>query len=150
MRVCFVQTNMTPAVAQDLRTRREAVIEAHIRAEAVEHNVEATLATFREPSYFVPAVGGAVNGAAAVGSLLRVLLTAFPDFWVERKASHYAEDSVIVEVRFGGTHIGEWAGIPATGKSMAVDACCIFVFDGADLLCEKVYFDQATVLAQLR
>ncbi len=32
---------------------------------------------------------------------------------------------------------------------MQVQAVCIFVFEGADLVCEKVYFDHATVLRQL-
>jgi steroid delta-isomerase-like uncharacterized protein len=141
---------MTPVIAHDPRTRREAVIDAHIRAEAIDHNVDATLATFREPGYYVPAMGGAVNGAAAVSRLLSDLLRAFPDFRVERKATYHSEDAVIIEVQFGGTHMGEWVGIAASGKPMSVDACCIFVFDGADLLCEKIYFDHATVLAQLR
>lgn len=141
---------MTPALAQDLRVRREAVVEAHIQAEAVHHDVAATLATFKSPSYYVPAVGGGIDGADAVGGLLSTLLQAFPDFWVERNKTYHADDAVIVELRFGGTHRGEWAGIAATGKSMAVEAACIFTFDGADLLCERVYFDHATVLAQLQ
>ena len=145
-----VLEDMTPAIAQDLRTRREAVVDAHIRAEAVDHSVAATLATFRSPSYYVPAVGGVVDGADAVGGLLGQLFQAFPDFWVERKVTYHADDAVILEIRFGGTHRGEWAGIPATGKAMAVEAACVFEFDGADLLCEKVYFDHATVLRQIQ
>ena len=32
---------------------------------------------------------------------------------------------------------------------MEVQSALIFVFDDADLVCEKVYFDHATVLRQL-
>jgi len=32
---------------------------------------------------------------------------------------------------------------------MEVQAACIFVFEGDLLVCEKVYFDHATVLRQL-
>lgn len=57
--------------------------------------------------------------------------------------------AVIVECTFGGTHRGPWAGIPATGKPMEVQSALIFVFEGDRLICEKVYFDHATILNQL-
>jgi predicted ester cyclase len=56
---------------------------------------------------------------------------------------------VIVECRFGGTHKGVWAGIEPTGNRMEVKAALIFVFEGDDLVCEKVYFDHSTILRQL-
>ena len=131
-----------------LRARRDAVVDAHVAAE-VEHDVTAALATFHHPRYEVPAMGGVIDGGEAVQGLLATLLTAFPDFWVDRIATRHADDAVIVECRLGGTHRGPWAGIEATGKQMAVQAACIFLFDGEKLVCEKVYFDHATVLRQL-
>ena len=133
----------------DLRTRRDAVVKAHIEAEAIHHNVAEALATFHHPRYEVPAMGGVVDGGDAVHGLLTQLLGAFPDFWLEQTAVHHADSAVIVECRFGGTHCGPWAGIPATGKPMEVQAACIFVFEGDRLICEKVFFDHATVLRQL-
>src|SRR5262249_10498233 len=44
-----------------LRARREAVVRAHIEAEAVHHDVAAALATFKHPKYDVPALGGVVD-----------------------------------------------------------------------------------------
>jgi len=35
------------------------------------------------------------------------------------------------------------------GKPMEVQAVLIFVFEGEDLVCEKVYFDHGTVLRQI-
>jgi hypothetical protein len=32
---------------------------------------------------------------------------------------------------------------------MEVQSACIFVFEGENLMCEKVYFDHATILRQL-
>lgn len=77
------------------------------------------------------------------------LLGAFPDFWLNRLARYHSDDAVIVEVRFGGTHRGVWAGIAPTGNRMEVQSACIFVFEGDNLVCEKVYFDHATILRQL-
>src|SRR5580693_5776959 len=111
---------MTTVTTQDLRTRRDAVVQAHIDAETVQHDVAAALATFHHARYEVPAMGAVVDGGDAVHGLLTQLLTAFPDFWLEQIAVHHADDAVVVECRFGGTHRGPWAGIAATGKPMEV------------------------------
>lgn len=132
-----------------IRDRREAIVNAHIEAEAVTHDVAATVATFRHPRYEVPALGVAVDGAEAVHGLVSGLLAAFPDFYLHKMALHHADDAVIVEVRFGGTQRGIWAGIPPTGKKMEVQSVLIFVFEDDNLVCEKVYFDHATILRQL-
>lgn len=131
------------------RARREQIVDAHIHAETATHDIQAALASFSHPRYEVPAFGAIADGAEAVEGLLGQLLGAFPDFWLQRIATHHADDAVIVECKFGGTHRGEWAGIAPTGRSMAVQAACVFVFEGEDLVCEKVYFDQGTVLRQL-
>lgn len=139
------------AVATDtLKQRREAIVDSHIQAETVQHDIPAVLATFHHPRYEVPAMNAVVDGENEVQGLLTGLLNAFPDFWLERMTTRHAEDAIILECRFGGTHKGVWAGIPSTGKAMAVQAVCIFVFEGEELVCEKVYFDHATVLSQLR
>jgi hypothetical protein len=137
------------AETTNLRARREAIVNAHIEAEAVTHDVGATVATFQHPRYEVPALGVIVDGAEGVGGLVGGLLAAFPDFYLNQIALHHADDAVIVEVRFGGTHGGNWAGFEATGKKMDVQAALIFVFEGEDLVCEKVYFDHATILRQI-
>jgi hypothetical protein len=136
---------MTNTDTSDLRTRREAVVNAHIEAETVTHDVAAALATFHHPRYEVPAVGAIADGGEAVEGLLG----AFPDFWLNRLATYHADDAVIVECKFGGTHRGTWAGIAPTGNQMEVQSACIFVFEGENLVCEKVYFDHATILRQL-
>jgi len=140
---------MTTETKEDLRARRDAVVKAHIDAETIQHDVAAALATFHHPRYEVPAMGAVVDGGEAVHGLLTQLLGAFPDFWLERIAVHHADYAVIVECRFGGTHRGPWAGIAATGNPIEVQAACIFVFEGDRLMCEKVYFDHATILRQL-
>jgi len=140
---------MANQTMENLRARRDAVVKAHIDAETILHDAAAALATFHHPRYEVPAMGAVVDGGDAVHGLLTQLLGAFPDFWLEQIAVHHADNAVIVECRFGGTHHGPWAGIPATGSRMEVQAACIFVFEGDRLVCEKVYFDHATVLRQL-
>jgi hypothetical protein len=140
---------LATTAAPGLRAQREAIVNAHIEAEAVTHSPAATVATFRHPRYEIPALAPVVDGAEAVNGLITGLLAAFPDFYLNKLALHHADDSVIVEARFGGTHRGVWAGLQPTDKKMEVQAALIFVFEGTDLVCEKVYFDHATVLRQL-
>ena len=132
-----------------MQARREAIVNAHIEAEAVNHDIAATVATFRHPRYEVPALAAIADGSSAVNGLIGAIFAAFPDFYLHQKALHHAENAVIIEAVFGGTQRGIWAGIQPTGKPMEVQGVLIFVFEGDDLVCEKVYFDHATVLRQL-
>src|SRR4051812_48805971 len=108
-----------------IRARREAVVNAHIEAEAVNHDVAATVATFGRARYEVPALGGIVDGPEAVSSLVGGIVSAFPDFYLHKLAFHHADLAVVVEARFGGTHRGIWASIEATGKRMEVEGVLI-------------------------
>lgn len=62
---------------------------------------------------------------------------------------HHSDDAVICEVRLTGTHQGPLAGVPATGRPIDLQMACIFDFDGDQLVCEKLFFDNATVLRQI-
>jgi steroid delta-isomerase-like uncharacterized protein len=133
---------------QSLREKREAIVLEHVDAEN-RHDVAASVATFHMPRYQVLPMGIIHDGKQAVEELLSGLFAGFPDFKVHIDKTHHSEDAVILEVRMTGTHRGDWAGIKATGQSMDVPVACIFEFNGNKLICEKVYFDMATLANQL-
>jgi steroid delta-isomerase-like uncharacterized protein len=139
---------MTRAVTIDqaLRERREAIVREHVDAEN-RQDVAATLATFDHPRYEVN--GEESDGEDAVTDLLEDLLTAFPDFHAEEERLHHADDAVITEGRITGTHAGTFSGIPPTGRRISYPVVAIFEFEEDRLVCEKVFFDTATVLVQL-
>ena len=140
---------MSPVELSDLQARRDAVVTVHIEAEAVQHDVAAVVATFKEPHYEVPSLGGVFDGASAVDGLVHALLEGFPDFWLKESRRHHADDAVIVECVFGGTQMGVFAGIAPTQRKMEVASALVFEFEGDGLVGERVYFDLATVLRQL-
>jgi len=140
---------MSPVELSDLQARRDAVVTAHIEAEAVQHDVAAVVATFKKPHYEVPSLGGIFDGASAVDGLVHALLGGFPDFWLKESRRHHAEEAVIVECVFGGTQMGVFAGIAPTQRKMEVASTLVFDFDGDGLVGERVYFDLATVFRQL-
>ena len=137
---------MTETAKQSLRERREAIVADHVAAEN-RHDVEATIATFHHARYEVN--GEESDGEAAVRDLLGELMAGFPDFKAELGKIHHADDAVIGEGRMTGTHDGSWGGIPATGRRVDFPAACVFDFEEDRLVCEKVYFDSATLLRQI-
>ena len=137
---------MATTDARTLREHREAIVNEHVDAEN-RHDVEATIATFHDPNYEVN--GEPFGGEGAVRELLQGLMDGFPDFHVEVVKMHHADDAVFGEARVTGTHSGEFNGIPPTGKPIDVRVGTLFEFDEDRLLCEKVYWDVATVLQQI-
>ena len=131
-----------------LRDRREATVRQHVEAEN-RHDVAGVLASFHHPRYDVVPLGFVSDGALAVEELITGLLAGFPDFNAEILTVHHSDAAVILEVRMTGTQNGPWAGIEPTGRAMDVRVACIFEFDDDRLICEKVYFDFATLLRQL-
>lgn len=129
-----------------LRQRREAIVNQHIEVEN-RHDVEATIATFHHPRYEVN--GESSDGPEAVRELLQDLMNGFPDLHVEPVRLRHMHDGVLVEGFITGTHDGEWAGIPPTGRRFELPVVGIFEFDADRLLCEKAHLDMATVLTQL-
>jgi steroid delta-isomerase-like uncharacterized protein len=139
---------MTTITDTSVRAARESTVREHMEAEC-RHDIQATLATFAEANYDVLPLGAPTNGRAAVDQLLQMLFDAFPDFRAEILSLHHGDDIVFVDTRMTATHSGAWAGVPATGRPIDVRCACVFHFDGDRLVKETVYFDHATLLAQI-
>lgn len=92
---------------------------------------------------------GQAHDASAVRELFSGLSRGFPDWHIEPGPLLHADTAVFVEVQMTGTHHGEFAGIPPSGRRMDVRVACLFEFDEDQLVCAKVYFDFATILQQL-
>jgi steroid delta-isomerase-like uncharacterized protein len=135
---------------ETLRARREAVVREHMDSEN-RHDFDATLQTFDHPRYEIVATGDVYDGAEAVSEYYRTSRAAFPDQRNENVVLHHADDGVIVEFDLLGTHEGELRGIAPTGKSFRCRMAAFFLFEpGTDRIAiERVYFDQATIAAQL-
>ena len=133
-----------------LAARREAVVREHMESEN-RHDFQATLATFTHPRYELMATGQVYDGAEAVMGYFRASRRAFPDQRNELVSLRHAEDAVVVELDLLGTHGGDLAGQAATGRSFRARMCALFLFEpgGDGIVCERVYFDQGSILRQL-
>ena len=132
----------------DLRARREAIVREHMESENV-HDFDTTIGTFGHPRYELVATGDVYDGEEAVRAYFAESRRAFPDQRNELIALHHADDAVIVEFYVLGTHLGKLRALPPTGRSFRCRMTAYFLFDGDRLGCERVYFDQLTIMRQL-
>ena len=131
-----------------VREAREALVREHMESEN-RHEFDVTLATFGHPRYEIVPTGEVHDGAEEVQRYFDESRTAFPDQRNELIALHHADDGVIAEFWLKGTHNGPLRGIPPTGKEFTCRCAAFFLFEGERLVCERVYFDVATILGQL-
>jgi steroid delta-isomerase-like uncharacterized protein len=132
-----------------VRRRRESIVREHMDSEN-RHEFDATLATFDHPRYELIATEEVYDGPEEVARYFEETRRAFPDQRNELVALHHADDGVLVEAIVRGTHKGPLRSLPPTGREFELPILAFFVFEGGDkLVCERVYFDQATVLRQL-
>ncbi len=131
-----------------LRAEREAIVRRHMEAENV-HDFDTVIETFAHPRYELVGTGQVHDGEAEVREYFRTTRSAFPDQRNELIALHHADDAVIVEFWLLGTHQGPLGGLAPTGKAFRCRMTAFFVFEGAGLVCERVYFDSGTILRQL-
>ena len=134
----------------DLRDRRLAIVREHMESENT-HDFDVTMATFDHPRYEIIPTGDVYDGPEEVARYFETTRAAFPDQRNENTTLRYADDAVIAEFDLLGTHEGELRGIPATGNSFRARVCAIFEFPPGShhIICERVYFDQLTIVQQL-
>jgi steroid delta-isomerase-like uncharacterized protein len=138
---------MPPTAA--VRGKRESIVREHMDSEN-RHEFDATLATFDHPRYELIATGDVYDGPDQVSRYFEETRRAFPDQRNEVVALHHTDDGVLVEAIVRGTHKGPLRSLPPTGREFELPILSFFVFEGDDkLVCERVYFDQLTVLRQL-
>ena len=132
----------------DLRASREAVVREHMESENT-HDFDVTIDTFSHPRYEIVPTGDVYDGEEAVRGYFAETRAAFPDQRNVLVSLRHAEDAVIVEFDLLGTHLGTLRSLPPTGKSFKARVVAFFIFNQDKIVCERVYFDQATIMRQL-
>jgi predicted ester cyclase len=127
---------------------RERIVRLHMDSENV-HDFDTTIGTFSHPRYELIATDVVHDGEEAVRAYYKETRAAFPDQRNELISLRHADDAVIVEFWLLGTHEGPLMGIEPTGREFRCRMTAFFIFEGTGLVCERVYFDSATILRQL-
>ena len=128
-----------------VREVRERIVREHFEA-GNRLDFDAALATFERPRYELVGTETVHDGPDEVAQYYRQLHEAFPDQRYEIISLRHADDAVIAEFWLAGTSKG---GGEKPGRSFKARMMAFFMFEGAGLVCERVYFDSGAILRQI-
>ncbi len=132
----------------EARRERERIVREHMEAENALAMGRA-LDTFSHPRYELIATGEVYEGPAEVARYHRESRAAFPDQRNEIISLRHADNAVIVEFWLLGTHKGPLGHLEPTGREFKCRMTAFFIFEGTGLVCERVYYDSATIRRQI-
>lgn len=96
------------------------------------------------------ATGEDHRGPDAVRRMLEHVYHVAFDARADFRTKLFGEDQAMVEGEIVGTHIGEFAGVPATGKAVRVPLCVVYDLDDGLIKRARIYLEMATLMRQLR
>jgi carboxymethylenebutenolidase len=128
----------------------------HLRAEFAEHDADVTLSTMSDTPRVnhIPVMSGGQGRAQLYEFYAHCFLKQLPpDMAMTPVSRTVGQGRVVDELNVSFTHTipMSWLlpGVPPTGRRVELALVVIAQFDGDKLVCENLYWDQASVLVQL-
>lgn len=133
-----------------------SVFDAHVAHEFVEHDVEATMRTMVPEPYLlhVPTMTGGLGAAEVRSFYASRFVGKWPaDTKVNQISRTVGRDQVVDELLMSFTHDVPLdfmlPGVAPTGKRVELPVVVVMKFQGGKILHEHIYWDQASLLAQV-
>jgi steroid delta-isomerase-like uncharacterized protein len=99
--------------------------------------------------FTVMATGQEHHGREGVLGMLNYFYHIAFDATATTRTTLFGENNAMVEGEFVGKHIGEFAGIPATGKAVRVPLCVVYDLENDQITRGRIYFEMPALLQQL-
>jgi steroid delta-isomerase-like uncharacterized protein len=99
--------------------------------------------------FTIMATGQEHHGRDAVLGMLNYFYHIAFDATATPRVTLFGENNAMLEADFVGKHIGEFAGIPATGKDVHVPLCVVYDLANDQIKRGRVYFETPALLQQL-
>jgi steroid delta-isomerase-like uncharacterized protein len=99
--------------------------------------------------FTVMATGQEHRGCDAVLGMLNYFYHIAFDASATTRVTLFGENNAIWEGDFVGKHIGEFAGIPATGKDVRVPLCVVYDLADNQIKQGRIYFEMPALFQQL-
>lgn len=99
--------------------------------------------------FTIMATGQEHRGRESVVGMLDYFYHGAFEATAETANTIFADGQALVEGDFVGKHIGEFAGIPATGKAVRVPLCVVYDLENDQIQRGRVYFEMPVLFAQL-
>ena len=112
-----------------------------------EHGDTSMLA--KEVVFTIMASGQEHHGPDAVLGMLNYFYHIAFDATATTRVTLFGDNNAMLEGEFVGKHIGEFAGIPATGKDVRVPLCVVYDLDNDQIKRGRVYFEMPALFQQL-
>ena len=93
--------------------------------------------------------GETYEGPDAVSQMLSAWYGEMFEADSERLAMFVSEDGFAVEFKFEGTHIGEFYGIGATGRSVSFSFVGVYQVEGSKIVAATIYLPMERIKSQL-
>jgi steroid delta-isomerase-like uncharacterized protein len=93
--------------------------------------------------------GQETRGPEAVLQMLHWFYHVAFDARAETANEIIADGKAMIEAEVVGKHIGEFAGVPATGKQFRVPLCVVYDVEGEQITRARIYFEIPALMAQL-
>jgi carboxymethylenebutenolidase len=140
----------------DRPERLAGVLDDHLAAEFATRDVDATMATMTDDPYLihVPVLTGGTGREEVRHFYEQVFIGHWPaDTTMERISRTVGDDHVVDELVISFTHditMGHLLpGVPPTGRPVRLAVCVVAGFQDGKLTHEHIYWDQASLLAQV-
>ncbi len=114
---------------------------------AAEHNDVSDLA--EDVVFTIMGTGEQQEGPQAVLGMLHYFYQVAFDAHAETTNMIIGDGQCCLEANFRGTHTGEFAGVPATGKEVEVPLCVVYDLENDKIKRARVYFEVPAFLAQV-
>ncbi|MGW1675877.1 ester cyclase [Saccharopolyspora sp. NPDC002376] len=137
--------------AQRIEAQRSTITE-HIEAENA-HNWPRVFGTFIQHEHAFYDVVPLSTRYAGVQDFYQLLDSAIPDFPITVNAEYDSLGASVREVTIDGTHQGEYCDAQPAGRRVSFELAAVYIFrpeKPGKLLAERIYFDNETVLRQMR
>lgn len=99
------------------------------------------------PNFSMPQLG--LYGPEGAKSMVNAIWAAFPDAWDTIEEQVAEGDTVMTRVTVRGTNLGEWQGLPPTGKSVVWTGVTIDRVIDRKIVERLVVIDWLAVMKQL-
>ncbi len=93
--------------------------------------------------------GEVFEGRDAISQMLSAWYSEMFEADSERLAVFVGDDAFVVEFRFEGTHIGEFYGIGATGRSISFPFVGVFQVEGSKIVAGRLYLPVERIKSML-